>query len=233
MTHHQLSLPMATRLGYRSDNFVLHSGVKEASDHLANVMSSPSFQLAVLRGAPQSGKTHFSLYLCDFLQEQGRYPVLVEGGALSEKIEELTLAFDKHQGRIVLIDDADLYLEALRPGDSGPFVALVEACRLSQGKLLFLLDSEKTAFRYDEHVASRMLSGIEFEISAPLESEIPDLITQIAKQRGFYLSPKKIQYLSRRVGRDIMSIVRYVDRLGHLSRLLGKSAKFPLLSDAL
>lgn len=224
---------MATRLGYRGDNFVSHSGVEEAGRHLLDLFTSLRFQLAILRGGAQSGKTHFSLYLCDLLQDRGCYPVLAEGRSLHEKIDEYTKAFEKHEGRVLLIDDADRYLETLHPGESGPFVALVEACRLSQGKLLLILPSERDGFQYDEHVASRMLSGIEFEIHPPEEHEMATLISRIAKQRGFYLSPKKIQFLSRRVGRDILSIVRYLDRVQHLSRVLGASAKFPLLSDAL
>jgi chromosomal replication initiation ATPase DnaA len=88
-------------------------------------------------------------------------------------------------------------------------------------------------FEFDEHVRSRLIPGNGFEISPPEESDMPKLIDTIARQRGISLKDRKIDFIVRRLGRDIGALERYFDRVRHLADVLGQSVRFPVLGDAL
>lgn len=89
------------------------------------------------------------------------------------------------------------------------------------------------SFPCDEHIKSRLTPGMGFSIGAPSEDELSELLQLMARQRGINLSDRKVDFLSRRIGRDIASMEEYLEKVSHLSGILGKSIKFPLLSDAI
>jgi len=62
---------------------------------------------------------------------------------------------------------------------------------------------------------------------------MPRLVEMLATQRGIRLKERKIDFVVRRLGRDIGAVERYFDRVRHLADVLGQSVKFPVLSDAI
>jgi chromosomal replication initiation ATPase DnaA len=80
---------------------------------------------------------------------------------------------------------------------------------------------------------SRIKASAQLEILPPAEDDVIKVITVLAKQRGFKLQPRSIEFIRRRLGRDVGSLEKYLDRLMHLAQVLGRSIKRDLISDAL
>ena len=87
-------------------------------------------------------------------------------------------------------------------------------------------------FKCDAHVMSRLRASGLIELISPEEQDVPNLVARLGKQRGFKLKDRQIEFISKRVRREIPALERYFDRVHHLSGLLGAKVKFPLLNDA-
>ena len=88
-------------------------------------------------------------------------------------------------------------------------------------------------FSFDQHINSRLQAGSGFALGSPHESELPAIIDIMARQRGIKLTEKKQEFLERRLGRDLPAIEEYLERLVHLTNVLGKRVGFEALGDAL
>lgn len=229
----QLTLDITPRIAYCPDSFFLHSGVKGLFDDLTHVLRADSFVLALVRGAPRTGKTHLSLALSDNLFRGGLFPRLVEGESFAQwiatRMEHPPILADE----VILVDDAERYLRTISQGESGPFVNLVESARVTKAKIVLFLPEIITDFNFDEHVESRMLSGMEMALENPAPDELERVLDAIAKQRGMQLSPKKKGFVTKRVGRSIESIESYLDKVARLAHDKGQSVNLSLLGEAL
>ncbi len=157
---------------------------------------------------------------------------MVEGSAFSQFTQQYAVE-RQPEGEILIIDNFDRYVSSLSEGESGPFVALYESLRHRHGMLITLSRPNAARESYDQHFASRIEAAVIYELSNPKEEEIPLLISQMALQRGVRLSERKVRYLVPRVGRDIPSIERYLNRMLHISSLRANKTGFSELSDAL
>lgn len=229
----QLPLNIAPRLAYSPENFILHSGVENLHRSVMEILSSPRFGILFISASARTGKTHFSVRISDDLGLKGTFSRIVEGSKLAAWMESDDACHQWKEDEVLIVDDADHYLSGLNPGESGPLVALIEVLRVSRAKIVFLSAKELEAFTFDQHIKSRMLPGVGFSIAAPSSDEIQNLIQVMARQRGISLSERKADFLTRRLPRDIPSIEHYLEKLDHLSKVLGKSIKFPLLNDAI
>lgn len=229
----QLTLNLASRLSYSAKGFLIHDGVRDLVGHLHTQIVSGRYSVSYVVGPARSGKTHLSIECAEECMKRGKLPRLVSGSELSCWAEEQQ--FGEHLGKdeVVLIDDVDQHLLQALPGASGTMVTLVETLRRRGLPLLLFSGTPAERLPCDDHIMSRLKPGLGFELKHPAEQEMSELITRMAHQRGIHLGERKLQFLLKRVRRDIPSIEEYLEKLSYLSDVLGKPVRFPLLGDAL
>lgn len=160
----------------------------------------PGYRIFYITGGVHSGKTHLGVWLQELLVAKIGAVTWIEGQDLEEKIAEVSPDVP------IIVDDAHRYLSNLAVGDSGPWVRLCESFRSAERQMYLLSSDSLETLPCDAHVISRINAGTHLEILSPADSDIPELITLMSKQRGFELSPKKLSYLTKRVGRSIKDI---------------------------
>lgn len=226
----QIPLQILPRLTYTPTAFVAHCGVSAILEELRVEFLKSMFYISYIEGLRRSGKTHFSIKLCQLATESGRFVSLVSGSEFVAWIQNLERNLNVDD--VIIVDDADDYFMSILPGSSGPFVKLIESLRTAGAKIVFLGSGAPSEFPCDEHVASRLRPGLGSRIGQPEESVLPQILKAMALQRGVRLNARSISFILRRIGRGIPDLEYYLDRLIHLSQSLGQRIKRPLLSDA-
>lgn len=228
----QIPLDITPRLPYVPAHYIVHSGVEDVFKQCIQAIEGELFTLIWIEGAKRSGKTHLAVRLCDEVVKRNRFPRLLELASLEDDAAQV-LSETATNGEVVIVDDIDRYLNKNQEMGSGQFVNFVEGLRRYQVPLIFLSSQSRSALRCDEHVMSRIRSGIPLNIGTPADSDLVELLKTMSRQRGFSLSDSRIAFISKRVRRDIASIEEYFDRVHHLSSVLSRSLSRPLLSEAL
>lgn len=228
----QLPLPLIPKLPYSAENFLLHQGVRELCSQLITVLQQPRFRIGFVFGAPRTGKTHLSVRLVSELSSLGIFPRMGEGQQFTTWLATLRHETPAKAGELFIIDDAQEFLMRTHPGESGQLVSWIEELRVAKGGVLFLSSKKIEELPCDDHVKSRLIPGSGFVIEAPAEGDIAELIRLMAKQRGLYLTPRRVGFLAHRLGRDIPALEAYFERVRYLAQVLGKNVNLPLLSDA-
>ena len=228
----QLSLNITPCLAYAPGNFLLHHGARSAYENCRALLGSEGFRVCFIVGGRRCGKTHFSIKLADTLMSSGCCPHIIEGSQCQDWIVGHS-DYEFCREDVVLIDDAERFLETLKPGGSGTLVAFIEKLRVKSSALVFFSALSLDEFSFDEHVRSRLMPGNGFSIGQPDAGDMAELIQLMARQRGIALSDRKVRFLEKRIDRDIPSVEAYLERLTGLSRLMGKPIRFPLLGDAI
>lgn len=82
-------------------------------------------------------------------------------------------------------------------------------------------------------LASRLIPGSGFEVGAPEEGEVDELIGAMSKQRGLNLSEVKRHYVTRRIRREVEEIDSFLSRLLLSGEIGAKLSKFQTLQDSL
>ncbi len=223
---------LANRLSYSSKNFYVHEGVSECLSGAITALTGKDFSLCFITGSPRFGKTHLSIKISDILVEKKFLPRLIEGDDfrewLSNQAPRMTFT---HLDRII-IDDADKYLKGINRGYSGPLVNLIETLRSVGAGVVFLSRTDISELPCDEHIKSRLIPGGGYKLLVPGESDTETLTRLMAEQRGIMLKERKLEFIVRRLRKDIPSIENYFERVGHLSQVLGQRIRFTLLGDA-
>lgn len=219
----QIPLALTPKLLYAADNFVVHTGVGEAIESCKLLAASTHYGIALITGSARSGKSHLAVYLMDQLARLGHYPRLVDGPASFECVQEVP------PDEVTIVDNLGAILEHRSSSD---FVAFVEQRRISGAKVLLLAREAPQAPQFDEHIMSRLRSALPVRIGPPSDAELPLVFDAIARQRGFALTPRNVQFLMRRLRRDIASMEEYVRRLERLSLVRSMSMKRDLIHDA-
>jgi chromosomal replication initiation ATPase DnaA len=229
----QLTLSMLPQVVYRPDQFVRHAGVAQSLDEALATLATNKYGAVLVSGVARSGKTHFVIALAAEIGSRGLFPRFIEGGGLAQFLSGTGGTCSFRGDEVLIIDDIHLYLDGILPGESGPFVSFVERVRAAGAHLVVTSRVLPTEFRCDGHVMSRISEATHLRIQEPDEGSIPPLLSSMARQRGIKLSPKKIEFLERRIRRSISSIEEYLEKVVHLSAVLGQRVSLSLLGDAL
>lgn len=229
----QLPLYLPRRLAYEPDNFIEHSGVAGDLKQACSLLLDKAFAIIFFKAQARSGKTHLSIKLADLLVKAGLYPRLVDASEFPEWLGAQNAAGASSNAEIIIVDDAHQYFSALEPGESGPFVSFIEKLRHNKGSIVFLSDLPIEDFPCDEHAKSRLLPGEGFSIDPPAEEEVSLVISSVAKQRGILLSSRQVEFIRKRIGRDIESIENYLNRVDSFSSISGQPIKRQTLVEAL
>lgn len=228
----QLPLDIQERIPYEPNQFIMHGGVASIYDELLALMNRNEFRIAFVHGDSRTGKTHLSLKLADDLIGRGRVPHLYEADAQGSFLTRPNIATLGHQD-VFLIDNAELYLNTLLPGNSGAMVRFIEELRVASAAVIFFSSTPLSDLSADEHVLSRFIPGQGFTIRDPWPQDMPELLEAMARQRGRSLTERKITFLEKRLPRSFAAMEHYLERLGYLSRLSGKPATLSILGKAI
>lgn len=228
----QLGLALANRLPYEAKNFFIHHGVEQCIDKIQGMYSLPIFGIGYVFGAPRSGKTHLSIKVGDIAATQGLLPRYVDGGEFASWVQEKMPSVQWTDRDVVIVDDAHLYLMKLSKGESGLFVHCIESLRKMQVKVLLFSKYALQELPCDEHVMSRLHPAEGFDIEAPEEGDMHAIVRCMGTQRGMSLKDRHVDFVVRRIGRSIVEVEQYFDRVMHLSQVLGRKIQYPILGDA-
>lgn len=242
----QLHLQIVDRIPLSSNNYVVHSGVTEIFEQLSAVLEcsvdTPSttlpppanaFSLFFISGDARSGKTHLSIKIYDQLVRAQKISRLITGDQLSSISTEEDGGRELFAAEALVVDDAHSYLELLQPGESGPFVNLIETFRQRGGVIVLISALPLENFVFDGHVRSRIAAGWRGEISPPADHEVSAIVDLMARQRGLKLGEKRVAFLAKRIGRDFSAVESYFERLMQLAKIRDERFRFRLLGDAL
>ncbi len=234
----QLPLKIIQRLSYLPQNFLPHAGVREIFAELSSWKPDANYQIRYIQGTARAGKTHLAVTLFSYFTDSGFIPYIVDGSEFSKWLERRNLENGGNgllwsAAEVLIVDDIDHYLKHLKPGQSGEFVGVIERIRNAGAKLIFLGELVVDDLPCDDHIKSRLRAASGLIIGAPGESELPSVLVEIARQRGIKLPERIISFLVRRLRRDIPALERYLERLLHLSSVLGAPIKGPIVQDAL
>lgn len=229
----QLQLQIVPRLAYSASNFVVHAGTRGLIDDLRSTLEREQFSLTVLHGGEKRGKTHLSIRLADEMAQRAIFPHLVDGSEFSAWITQRISDSREPRGEVVIVDDADRYFTTAAAADSGPFVNIVELFRRHGGAFVFIVSKDLDQLGCDPHVMSRLRAGAQLSLGLPDGADMQELIYTMAVQRGISLTERKVEFLARRLGRDIAAIDEYLHRASQLAAASGKPLRLPVLSEAI
>ncbi len=229
----QLSLKIVPRLPYVAEQFIIHSGVSDAIQDARALLSGNHYGLLSISGVSRSGKTHLSVHLSAEMVKLGLAGRLLEGKEFSTWLGK---GFEKPalvQNEVLIVDDSHEYFSNIQPGESGPFVSLVEEMRGLSGKIILLSSVGVNEFPCDDHALSRLRAGYAAKMGPPQDHEILSLVTSMSRQRGLALTENRLLFVAKRMRRDLASLENYLNRVSYLSNTLNRSVTRPLLADAL
>ena len=229
----QLELKLHPKLVYSPENFILHEGVKDLFAFAISESRLDRFSILFIPAKERLGKTHFSLKLALELSAQGLYPVIIEGEKFASEVPQLESRAPVDNTSVFIIDDAHKYFLSPQREDSGAFVHFIEFLRLRKATVIILSSLDLDELPVDGHVKSRLIPGASPIFGSPSETEMITILRALAKQRGIVLRERKLEFLARRLPRDIPSLEKYLDRIILMSDGRGKALRYSLLGDAL
>ncbi|MCI5064319.1 DnaA/Hda family protein [bacterium] len=232
----QIGLSIRPKLRYDPKKFVLHSGVKGLLETLFEFLASPRYPVVSVVGEKRSGKTHTSYFLFDELQQRfsGYLVRRFDGGCFRNWLETEEFTECLRTPCLLLIDEADVFLDGFPTGNSGALVRIIEELRATQSALLFFRTRPSLeAYSFDEHLRTRFRAGVEFCIDHPGREDLLPVVNALAAQRGYRFPQRKLQYLEKRVALSLAEIESYLERLHLLTRYRNQKIDFSLLDDAL
>ncbi len=212
MQSQQLTLNVNLRDGFRFKSYY----ASESSDNFETVRVLESFvdsdehQQNILWGESLTGKTHL-LQACCAKEAEKKHPVsYLPLKTLTSHGPEVVEALS--QSQMVVVDDVDSVI-----GDKEWETALFNLINRTREKgQRLLLSSQQNPRRLDcflADLASRLIWGGSYQLHALSEDEKPKALQARAKQRGFELSDRVLEYLFRRYPRDIESLMEILNKL--------------------
>ena len=179
-----------------------------------------------LCGATSSGKSHLLLATC------------AEAGAHDRAVAYLPLrlfganAADalKHQGavRVACVDDVQCIA-----GDRGAEVAMFDLhnrVRDGGGAVLYAADASPALLPLAlPDLRSRLTQCTQFVLAVPDEMQRREILRERAAARGLEMDDTVLDYLFRRVGRDLGTLTALLDRLDRASLAAQRRITVPFL----
>ena len=229
----QLNLGILPQVVYRPEHFLLHRGVKNQYDETIALLSRSGYSAVFLSGIRRSGKTHFAIKVACDMGVRGYFPRMIDGASFRAFLAGEGASAQFRPDEVVIVDDASGYFSEVQPGGSGPFVQLVERLRSARAHLMMTSTLSAQDFPCDAHVQSRLGEASKLRLEDPDEESVPELLSRMARQHGIQLTDRKVEFLERRMRRSVASIEEYMEKVVHLSSVLGKKVSLSLLGDAL
>jgi DnaA regulatory inactivator Hda len=182
-----------------------------------------------LHGPRGAGKTHLLQAACVRWSEQGATTAYVPLRELGGEAEALN---GYGQLALVAIDDAEVV--AGNPAAERALFRLHQELDESGGRMLVAGASPPAALDFKlRDLASRLNGGLVLTLQALDDDEQLQALKLRAQLRGFELPDETVQYLQRRMPRDMASLCAFLDRLDEASLVAQRKLTVPFVREVL
>ncbi len=233
MANQQLTLNVQLRDGYRFDSYYVDELGEnyELMGALKLFTQSTDAQQNILWGESKSGKSHL-LQACCAEVANHKYPVsYIPLKELKSYGTEILSGITSHSN-FIAIDDIDEIV-----GNREWEVALFNLINSTRQRGQRLIMSSLENPRYMQCVlpdlASRLIWGGSYQVHALSDEDKPKALQARAKQRGFELSDRVMEYLFRRYPRDIESLMDILNTLDEQSLIQKTVITVPFIKQVL
>lgn len=222
-------LPLS--LKFPSDQrFAGFFGQRELCTLVAAVATATRADWLYLAGLPGCGKTHLLFAACASAQERGEAAVYLPLKALAGRLPD---ALEGHDATgLVCLDDVDAIA-----GDEADEVALFHfhnRLRAQSVRVIYAASAMPAALPFVlRDLASRLQQCTRLPLESPDEPTRREVLRQRAARRGLELDESVLDYLFRRVGRDLTSLTALLDRLDRESLAAQRRITVPFLRQIL
>ena len=219
MLSQQLALNVSLRDGYCFESYYTDKAGGESSNFetvavlegfVSSFGSDCKDQQNFLWGKSQSGKTHLLQACCAKASKDNRGVSYIPLREFKHYGVEIFTGLS--QSSLIAIDDVDLIT-----GDKTWETALFNLINITRENRQRLLLSSKENPRNMScelpDLASRLIWGGVYQLHPLSDSSKPEALKTRARQRGFELTDRVIEYLYRRYPRDIETLMKILDLL--------------------
>lgn len=220
-------LPLALALPDHASFATFESGPNRAAvEHVASVASGRPDTLW-LWGSPGSGKTHLLQAACRVAGEAGRRAMYV---ALPSA--EPAILADLDRVDVLALDGVDA--AAGDPAWEAPLFAILDAFLARTGGLLLAAVVAPLQCRFAlRDLASRATGAVTYRLASLEDSERAHALQLHAAARGLDLEPTAADFLVRRVGRDMTTLIDWLDRLDRAALSAQRRLTVPFIRERL
>lgn len=223
----QLPLTLRFPTDRRFDTFV---GARATVAWLRGLASGAEQAWTFLAGPAASGKTHLLLATAAAARARGLEVVYLSLGDARGRVRE-GLAQQEHAA-LVALDG----LEAIA-GQREDEIALFDFHnRARAGAAVVLYAARATPASLPlvlPDLRSRLAQCTQLVLEAPSEDDRREVLRQRAEARGLQLDDAVLEYLFRRVGRDLATLTGVLDRLDRAALAAQRRLTVPFLRDVL
>ena len=232
MSSEQLALNVNLKEGLRFQSFFTEQGSSnsELLSILQNFVDSSDAQQNILWGESLSGKTHLLQACCAKRAESNQSVSYIPLKVLSQYGIDILKGLANSS--LVVVDDVDSVIGD-KVWETGLF-NLINQTRDNRQHLL--LSSTHNPRQLDcvlPDLASRLIWGGSYQLHILSDDDKSEALKIRAKQRGFELNDRVVDYLFRHYPRDIGSLMDILDKLDKESLRLKTKITVPFLKQVI
>jgi len=183
-----------------------------------------------VEGASGTGKTHLAIALCAEADKLGRRAVYLPLRGIAGRLRDAAEGLDAHD--LVAIDDVEAVV-----GDRDAEVALFDLHnRLHDAGRAVFYTAPAAPDRLDiglPDLRSRLGQCVRVPLPALDDAGRHDLLRLRAERRGLQVDAATIDWLLRRVDRDLLALTALLDRLDHASLASQRRLTVPFVRQVL
>lgn len=210
--------------------FAAFAGQAELRALVERVAVADSSDWLYLAGPSGSGKTHLLLAACAEARRRGLPATFLPAAALAGNLQNALIGHG--EAGLVCLDG----LEAIagRREDEVALFHFHNAARQGQVRLIYSAAAMPSALPFVlPDLASRLEQCTRLALEPLDEASRRDVLRQRASRRGLELDDAVLDYLFRRVGRDLVTLTGLLDRLDHASLAAQRRITVPFLRSVL
>lgn len=206
----QITLRLRKKLIYSPENFFWYQDIKLLKQDIGNFDDQISSSYLVT-GKESSGKTHLALSLLELSRKNNLVTELI----VSLKEFETIIA-KNYLPKIIFFDAFEKVLKGkLSQQDlESKLIHCFDFCKSKQIKLIVF--TEKLPNFESTPLSSRFRELVQIKIGKLSIQEQQGMLEVIARQRGYKLSQALIEYISKRVTREVSEIIDFFNRLEYV-----------------
>jgi len=205
----QIPLPFGNFNRFTFDLYLIGPN-QQVVDKLKQVITDRTGEYLYLWGGAGTGKSHLLQAACGFTSilkmKPGYVPLANSERIVPEMLEGLETL------DCICIDDLDS-VAGIPEWETGMFNLFNS---LAENKKSLIVSSAKSPFGNDiklPDLKSRLASGVTYHLKSLEQDDKLVALKQRAHYRGFEVSDDVLEYLSRRVSRDMHSLFDWLDRM--------------------
>jgi DnaA-homolog protein len=207
-----------------------YAGRDDVRDLVAGVAAGQRPDWLYLAGAAGSGKTHLLLAACAHAQALGRRAAFLPMPSLSGRLEAALSG--QENADLVCLDGLDAI--AGKREDEVALFHFHNRARASQARLIYAASTMPAALALSlPDLGSRLEQCTRLALEPLDETARRAVLRQRAARRGLELDEAVLDYLFRRVGRDLATLTNLLDRLDRESLAAQRRITVPFLRGVL